>query len=114
MAKQERLWAPKPHRAVDWNPKAVQKCIDRAGYVLASPKIDGIRALIRVDGHYLSITSREGIRIQSLDAKLVDLYRELKALRLNVPNLVLDCELTVRGVDFDTASGLLRKHSALA
>ena len=33
MAKQERLWHPKPHRAVSYNEKAIQKVIDKNGSI---------------------------------------------------------------------------------
>lgn len=112
MAKQPRLWNPKPHRAVDWNEKAIQKCIDTIGYVLVSPKLDGVRAIVRLVDDDLQITSREGIRIRSLDARLPVLLREYKALGLP-EHEALDCELYIEGISFDEASGHIRRHAAL-
>lgn len=113
MVKQERLWAPKPHRAVNWNGKAVQKCIDKHGYVLVSPKLDGVRAVVKLTPDGLLITSREGIRIRSLDERLVGLQQELRRQHVNMIGKALDCELYIAGIDFDTASGHIRRHAAL-
>jgi len=113
MAKQIREWQPKPHRAVNYNVNAVQKCIDKHGYVLASPKLDGVRALIKLTSTGLLVTSREGIRIRSLDERLPGMAKELRRLGISMRGAVLDCELYIRGISFDEASGHIRRHSAL-
>lgn len=118
MAKSERVWHPKPHRAVDWNPKAVQKVIDRCGYVWAGIKVDGFRCLIRLpDGPHgrVSITTREGIEIRALGSIREQLHQELLRHLLDPcdTNLCLDAEVHIRGTDFDTMSGLLRAHAPL-
>jgi ATP-dependent DNA ligase len=102
---------------VDWNPKAVQKVIDRCGYVWAGIKVDGFRCLIRLGNELgsVSITTREGIEIQALHSFHDRLYRELMSTLLEPydVNLCLDAEVHIRGMDFDTMSGLLRAHAPL-
>ena len=64
--KKPRLWEPKPHRAVDWNPAAIQRCIDTNGFVYIEPKYDGIRCLIVYLENRWVATTREGIEITAL------------------------------------------------
>ena len=106
--KKPRLWAPKPHKAVDWNQKAIEKAL-AAGPLDACVKYDGFRCLItRIDGE-LRITTREGIELTSLDAfrpKFGSLLSEYEAL-------CLDAEVCILGVPFEDASGLLRRDAPL-
>lgn len=110
-AKKPRLWAPKPHKAVDWNQKAIEKALQQ-GPLDACVKYDGFRCLItRIDGE-VRITTREGIELTSLEA-----------FRLKFDNLLsapehwdtcLDAEVCILGVPFEDASGLLRRDAAIA
>src|SRR5690625_4710832 len=114
MAKRERLWHPKPHRAVDWNERAVQSALDK-GPVLACYKVDGIRCLVRLSDGTPTITTREGIEIESLKPYAAQVLKETDELRrqLGAGSYVLDCEVFIPNVDFDTGSGLLRRRSPL-
>ena len=106
--KKPRLWAPKPHKAVDWNQKAIEKALQQ-GPLEACVKYDGFRCLItHIDGE-LRITTREGIELTSLDAfrpKFGSLLSEHDAL-------CLDAEVCILGVPFEDASGLLRRDAPL-
>ncbi len=106
MAKRERLWEPNPHRAVDYDPAAIQKVIDKVGYILVSPKVDGMRAIVRVhhDGA-VDVVSREGIEILSLQ----DRVQAFQAL----PEGTYDCEVLIRGVPFETSTGILRRYEVV-
>lgn len=106
--KKPRLWAPKPHKAVDWNQKAIEKALQQ-GPLEACVKYDGFRCLItHIDGE-LRLTTREGIELTSLDAfrpKFGSLVSEYDAL-------CLDAEVCILGVPFEDASGLLRRDAPL-
>lgn len=106
--KKPRLWNPKPHKAVDWNQKAIEKALQQ-GSLEACVKYDGFRCLItHIDGE-LRITTREGIELTSLDAfrpKFGSLLSEHDAL-------CLDAEVCILGVPFEDASGLLRRDAPL-
>lgn len=108
--KKPRLWAPKPHKAVDWNQKAIEKALQQ-GPLDACVKYDGFRCLItRIDGE-LRITTREGIELTSLDAfrpkfdNLLSAYADY--------DTCLDAEVCILGVPFEDASGLLRRDAPL-
>lgn len=57
----------KPQGALDWNEKQVQKVLDKQGYVLGFPKIDGVRLILRVtpDGEG-QLRSRSGKNFPAL------------------------------------------------
>lgn len=114
MAKRERLWQPKPHRAVDWNERAVQRALDR-GPVLACYKVDGIRCLVRLFNGVPTITTREGIEIEALRPYAATVFEETLELwdYISAERYVLDCEVFIKDVDFDTGSGVLRRRSPL-
>lgn len=114
MAKRDRVWHPKPHRAVEYNEKAIQKVIDQYGYILVSPKVDGIRALIRRVGDTVSVTTREGIEILSLARMGRQLREEFDRKLPSTPGIVADCEIFIADVPFDESSGILRRNSPLA
>lgn len=104
-----RLWNPKPHKAVDWNQKAIAKVL--AKYPLtAGIKYDGFRCLVtRIDGS-VRITTREGIELVSLSrwrpvfADILDQFWDQ----------VLDCEVYIPGMPFEDASGIFRREEPIA
>lgn len=114
MAKQERAWSPKPHRAVDFNPKAIQRELDSVGCVAVGAKVDGYRAIITPLLFGLRITTREGIVFKCFDdgwlGRINAALNEAGLLRLGHS---VDAELSLYGVPFDEQGGLFRSHSPL-
>lgn len=110
MAKRERITNYKVQRPIDYDEKAIQKCIDEHGYVLAQVKHDGIRGLLHWDdkrGQYILVT-RENIEIVALTERLKLVQRFTR------DHEVYDCEVVVPGVPFEVASGLLRRLQPLS
>lgn len=122
MAKALPIYNINPHRPVEYNEKAIQKVIDTVGYVLADIKYDGVRGFfvvknhIAYSGNLIDIVSREGIAIPSLEwvsrpdwhslACVQDIQIHQKAFFTK--GCVIDCEMMVKGTDFNTSSGILR------
>lgn len=115
--KQPRLWAPKVHRAVDYNARAIERAI-KAGEVYAAIKHDGFRCLLgyHLDGQTprFAATTREGIELVSLRPFYPELQAYWSGLRPLSPAVVLDTEVVVRGIPFEEASGHLRRHSPIS
>lgn len=109
MAKQPRLIAPKAHRPVNYDEKAIQTLLDKGIPVLVQDKEDGIRIHVwREENNWIRITTREGIEIRSLEEEKEQLRQVLQNLP---PYYVIDGEATVPGVTFEEASGTLRRHA---
>lgn len=109
-----RICAPKCHRAVDWNEKAIQKVIDRCGYVLAGVKVDGMRCHVlfdHMDG--VRFITREGIEIKALGNYRDYFKRHWESMWRLHPDLILDCEVWIPGETFEAGSGLLRRDEPL-
>lgn len=121
MAKAIPLYNINPHRPVEYNEKAIQKVIDTVGFVFADVKYDGVRGFFVVknhnayNGNLLDIVSREGIVIPSLEwlsiapmhvPDVKDIQTHQKAFFTK--GCIIDCEMMVKGVDFNTSSGILR------
>lgn len=103
-----RLWHPKPHRAVDWNEKAISKRLQK-GPLTAGIKYDGFRCLlVWLDGEF-RITTREGIELTSLDP-----FRYELSGYWQDHTRVLDCEVIIRGIPFEEASGHFRRDAPIA
>lgn len=106
--KKPRLWNPKPHKAVDWNEKAIARRLEK-GPLYAGIKYDGFRCLITKLKGDVRITTREGIEIPSLAAfrpqfaELLDGYHDR----------VLDAEVKILGLPFEEMSGHLRRDTPL-
>ncbi|QHJ80114.1 MAG: hypothetical protein [Caudoviricetes sp.] len=122
MAKAIKLYNVNPHRPVEYNEKAIQKVIDTVGFVFADIKYDGVRGFFVVKNHnaysgnLLDIVSREGIAIPSLEWLSDSMFITLGDVRniqthpqaFFTKGCVVDCEMMVKGVDFNTSSGILR------
>lgn len=111
--KKPRLWHPKPHRAVDWNQKAIEKRLAQ-GPLQACVKVDGFRVLIRLNYEgRLVFTTREGIEISSLSGLAEHvcgtLFTPDKSMRR-----VYDGEVWIKDIPFEEMSGLLRRDAPLA
>jgi ATP-dependent DNA ligase len=103
MAKRDRIAAFDVQRPVDYNEKAIQKVLDREGYVIIQPKYDGIRGVIFYNAdHGWRIITRENIEILSVKQRLSLIGHLLR------PSVVYDCEVWIHNTEFDKASGLLR------
>ena len=102
-----------PHKAVSFVESAVKKALAAAGYLIADIKYDGVRGNIVVDNTaeclWLSRVSKTIPALEHLngfDKRWADV---LKDDRWIFPEgFMLDGELLVKFVDFNTGSGLLR------
>lgn len=124
MAKAIPLYKVNPHRPVEYNEKAIQKVIDTVGFVFADIKYDGVRGFFVVKNHnarndtnLLDIVSREGIAIPSLEwmTGRDNDYVNLSVISIQThqqafftKGCIIDCEMMIKGVDFNTSSGILR------
>lgn len=102
-----------PFKAVSFVESAVNKALDNAGYLIADIKYDGVRGNIVVDNvanaSWLSRVSKPIPALSHLDGFDNRWQRLLKDDRCFYPDgFMLDGELMVKGVDFNTGSGLLR------
>lgn len=101
-----------PYKAVDYKESAVKKALDEAGSLIADIKYDGVRLnLIATQGKavYLSRTAHTIPALEHLNG-----FSERWAAFLADDEqpfgegLMIDGEAMVKGVDFNTSSGLLR------
>lgn len=102
-----------PFKAVSFVESAIKKALDNAGYLIADIKYDGVRGNICVDNTanccWLSRVSKPIPALSYLNGFDARWQRLLKDDRCFYPDgFMLDCELMVKGVDFNTGSGLLR------
>ena len=113
-----------PHRAVDYSESGVKKALAAAGSLEAEVKYDGVRVNIPVfpDGEtqWLSRESKElpalswlsvpeGIRQSPGEQQKASDWRWfLKQAGYEGIGLMIDGEVMVKGVDFNTSSGLIR------
>ncbi|WVW36891.1 DNA ligase [Escherichia phage P151] len=102
-----------PHKAVSFVESSVNKALDKAGYLIADIKYDGVRGNIVVDNTadsaWLSRVSKEIPALSHLNGYDRRWEMLLKDDRCIFPDgFMLDGELMVKGVDFNTGSGLLR------
>lgn len=102
-----------PYKAVSFVESAVKKALDNAGYLIADVKYDGVRGNILVDNtanaSWLSRVSKPIPALEHLDGFDGRWQRLLKDDRCFYPDgFMLDGELMVKDVDFNTGSGLLR------
>ncbi|ECQ4522504.1 hypothetical protein F0D05_14675 [Salmonella enterica] len=109
-----------PHRAVDYSESGVKKALAAAGSLEAEVKYDGVRLNIPVfpDGR-TEWLSRESKALPALDhlstvgqdigaCRASDWRWLLKQAGHEVSGLMIDGEVMVKGVDFNTSSGLIR------
>ena len=102
-----------PHKAVSFVESAVNKALNKAGYLIADIKYDGVRGNIVVDNTadsiWLSRVSKTIPALEHLNGFDKRWEMLLKDDRCIFPDgFMLDGELMVKGVDFNTGSGLLR------
>lgn len=102
-----------PYKAVSFVESAVNKALDKSGYLIADVKYDGVRGNIVVDNTadslWLSRVSKEIPALSHLNGYDKRWQMLLNDDRCILPDgFMLDGELMVKGVDFNTGSGLLR------
>ena len=102
-----------PYKAVSFVESSVEKALERAGYLIADTKHDGVRGNIVVDNTADSLwLSRVGKTIPALeylngfDKRWQQLLQDDRWIFPD--GFMLDGELMVKGVDFNTGSGLMR------
>lgn len=107
-----------PHRAVDYSESGIKKALEAAGSLEAEVKYDGVRLNLPVfpNGETLWL-SRESKELPALSHLSVRSWSFSKAgewrwfLRqagYEGIGLMIDAEVMVKGVDFNTSSGLIR------
>lgn len=112
-----------PHRAVDYSESGIKKALEAAGSLEAEVKYDGVRVNIPVfptgETQWLSRESKELPALSHLSnpasrqhegvvARADDWRWFLKQAGHEVSGLMIDGEVMVKGVDFNTSSGLIR------
>lgn len=113
-----------PHRAVDYSESGVKKALEAAGSLEAEVKYDGVRINIPVfptgETQWVSRESKELPALSWLSVpegihqspgeqqKASDWRWFLKQAGHEVSGLMIDGEVMVKGVDFNTSSGLIR------
>lgn len=107
-----------PHRAVDYSEAGVKKALEAAGSLEAEVKYDGVRLNIPVfptgETQWLSRESKPLPALSWLSGsgavfKQADDWRWfLKQAGYEGTGLMIDGEVMVKGVDFNTSSGLIR------
>lgn len=102
-----------PHKAISFVESAVRKALETSGYLIADCKYDGVRGNIVVDNTadsmWLSRVSKTIPALEHLNGFDKRWEMLLKDDRCIFPDgFMLDGELMVKGVDFNTGSGLLR------
>lgn len=114
-----------PHRAVDYSESGIKKALEAAGSLEAEVKYDGVRLNLPVfptgETQWLSRESKELPALSWLstsegDCKVADprpfnasdWLWFLKQAGHEVSGLMIDGEVMVKGVDFNTSSGLIR------
>lgn len=102
-----------PFKAVSFSRPAIEKALETSGYLIADTKHDGVRGNICVDNTanaaWLSRVSKTIPAIEHLNGFDQRWGKLLKDDRWIFPDgFMLDGELMVKGVDFNTGSGLLR------
>ena len=102
-----------PFKAVSFVESAVKKALETSGYLIADIKYDGVRGNIVVDNvaeaAWLSRVSKFIPALEHLNGFDKRWQQLLNDDRCIFPDgFMLDGELLVKGVDFNTGSGLLR------
>nr|DAL48903.1 MAG TPA_asm: ATP-dependent DNA ligase [Bacteriophage sp.] len=109
-----------PHRAVDYSESGVKKALEAAGSLEAEVKYDGVRLNLPVfptgETHWLSRESKPLPALSWMDTsgddvgatKASDWRWFLKQAGYEGTGLMIDGEVMVKGVDFNTSSGLIR------
>ncbi|AIB06966.1 ligase [Escherichia phage PE3-1] len=107
-----------PHRAVDYSESGVTKALAVAGSLEAEVKYDGVRLNLPVlregETYWLSRESKPLPALEWMNSELGNAWTQadwrwfLRQAGYEGIGLMIDGEVMVKGVDFNTSSGLIR------
>ena len=107
-----------PHRAVDYSESGVKKALEAAGSLEAEVKYDGVRLNLPVlregETYWLSRESNPLPALEWMNSELGNAWTQadwrwfLRQAGYEGVGLMIDGEVMVKGVDFNTSSGLIR------
>lgn len=107
-----------PHRAVDYSESGIKKALEAAGSLEAEVKYDGVRLNIPVlregETYWLSRESKPLPALEWMNSELGNAWTQadwrwfLRQAGYEGVGLMIDGEVMVKGVDFNTSSGLIR------
>lgn len=107
-----------PHRAVDYSESGVKKAMEAAGSLEAEVKYDGVRLNLLVlregETYWLSRESKPLPALEWMNSELGNAWTQadwrwfLRQAGYEGVGLMIDGEVMVKGVDFNTSSGLIR------
>lgn len=107
-----------PHRAVDYSESGVTKALEAAGSLEAEVKYDGVRLNLLVlregETYWLSRESKPLPALEWMNSELDNSWPQagwrwfLRQAGYEGIGLMIDGEVMVKGVDFNTSSGLIR------
>lgn len=107
-----------PHRAVDYSESGVKKAMEAAGSLEAEVKYDGVRLNLPVlregETYWLSRESKPLPALEWMNSELGNAWTQadwrwfLRQAGYEGIGLMIDGEVMVKGVDFNTSSGLIR------
>lgn len=107
-----------PHRAVDYSESGVKKALEAAGSLEAEVKYDGVRLNLPVfptgETQWLSRESKPLPALEWMNYELGTAWTQadwrwfLRQAGYEGVGLMIDGEVLVKGVDFNTSSGLIR------
>lgn len=107
-----------PHRAVDYSESGVKKALAAAGSLEAEVKYDGVRLNLPVmregETYWLSRESKPLPALEWMNSELGNAWTQadwrwfLRQAGYEGIGLMIDGEVMIKGVDFNTSSGLIR------
>lgn len=107
-----------PHRAVDYSESGVKKALAATGSLEAEVKYDGVRLNLPVlregETYWLSRESKPLPALEWMNSELGNAWTQadwrwfLRQAGYEGIGLMIDGEVMVKGVDFNTSSGLIR------
>ncbi len=107
-----------PHRAVDYSESGIKKALAAAGSLEAEVKYDGVRLNLPVlsegETYWLSRASKPLPALEWMNSELGNAWTQadwrwfLRQAGYEGVGLMIDGEVMVKGVDFNTSAGLIR------
>ncbi|CDM21537.1 predicted DNA ligase [Citrobacter phage CR44b] len=107
-----------PHRAVDYSESGIKKALEAAGSLEAEVKYDGVRLNLPVfptgETQWLSRESKPLPALEWMNSELGNAWTQadwrwfLRQAGYEGVGMMIDGEVMVKGVDFNTSSGLIR------
>ncbi|WMM35623.1 ATP-dependent DNA ligase [Escherichia phage pO91] len=107
-----------PHRAVDYSESGIKKALEAAGSLEAEVKYDGVRLNLMVlregETYWLSRESKPLPALEWMNSELGNAWTQaewrwfLRQAGYEGIGLMIDGEVMIKGVDFNTSSGIIR------